>query len=92
MLDVSKLAGLKMKPEKTKSCMLMSHYWKTGQKYSINVASKVLEDMATFNHLRTTLTHQNCMQKEIDSILSSEKCLLLFGPESFCRPVCCPGM
>jgi hypothetical protein len=70
LLDASKKVGLEVNPEKTKY-MLMSHSQKTGQKYSIKIANRSFEDVAKFKHLRTTLTDQNHMHKEIKSRLNS---------------------
>jgi hypothetical protein len=70
LLDASKEAGLEVNPEKTKY-MLMSCSQKTGQKHSIKIVNRSSEDVAKFRYLRTTLTDQNCMHKEIKSRLNS---------------------
>jgi hypothetical protein len=48
----------------------MSRSQKTGQRHSIKIANKSSEDVAKFKYLRTTLTDQNCMHKEIKSRLN----------------------
>jgi hypothetical protein len=53
-------------PEKTKY-ILMSRSQKIGQKHSIKIANRSFEDAAKFKYLGTTLTDQNCMNKEINS-------------------------
>jgi hypothetical protein len=70
LLDASTEAGLEVNPEKTKY-MLMSRYDKAGQKHSINTANRSFESEAKFKYLGTTLTDQNCMNKEIKSRLNS---------------------
>jgi hypothetical protein len=70
LLDASKEVGLEVNPEKTKY-MLMSRNQKIGQKHSIKIANRSFEDVAKFKYLRTTLTGQNCMHKEIKSRLNS---------------------
>jgi hypothetical protein len=57
LLDTSKEDGLKVNPEKTKY-MLMSRCKKAGQKHSIKIANRSLEDVAKFKYLGTTLTNQ----------------------------------
>jgi hypothetical protein len=49
----------------------MSGYQKEGQKHSIKIANRCLEDVAKFKHLGTTLTDQNCMHEEIKSRINS---------------------
>jgi hypothetical protein len=56
-------------PEKTKY-MLMSCSQKIGQKHSIKVADRSVEDVARFKYLGATLTDQNCMHEEIKSRLN----------------------
>jgi hypothetical protein len=43
--------------------MLMSQYQKTGQKHSIKLATRSLEDVAKFQYLETTLIDKNYMHK-----------------------------
>jgi hypothetical protein len=50
--------------------MLMSHCKKAGQKHSIKTVNRLFEDVAKFRYLGTTLTHQNCVSKEIKSVLN----------------------
>jgi hypothetical protein len=69
LLDASKELGLEVNPEKTKY-MLMSHSQKIGKKCSIKIVNRSFEDEAKFKYLGTTLTDQNCMQKEIKSTLN----------------------
>jgi hypothetical protein len=70
LLDATMEVGLEVNQEKTKY-MLMSHIEMTGQNYSIKIANRSFEDVAKFKYLGTTLTHQNCMHKEIKSRLNS---------------------
>jgi hypothetical protein len=44
---------------------------KAGPKHNIKIASRSFEGEAKFKYLGTTLTHQNCMQEEVKSRLSS---------------------
>jgi hypothetical protein len=62
--DASEKVGLDANPEKI-VCMLMSRSQKTGQKHSIKMGNRSLENAASFKYLRKTLTHQNFMHKEI---------------------------
>jgi sorting nexin-29 len=70
LLDASKEVDLEVNPEKTKY-MLMPCSQKIGQKHSIRIVNRSLEDVAKFKYLGTTLTDQNCMHKEINSTLNS---------------------
>jgi hypothetical protein len=70
LLDASKGVGLELNQEKTKY-MLMSRSQKIGQKHSIKIVNRLLEDVGEFRYLGTTLTDQNCMHKEIKSRLNS---------------------
>jgi hypothetical protein len=70
LLDASKEVGLEMNPEKTKY-MLISRSQKVGQKRSIKIGNRSFEDVVKFRYLKTTLTDQNCMHKEIKSRLNS---------------------
>jgi hypothetical protein len=49
----------------------MSCNQKAGQKHSIKIANRSLEDFAKFKYLGTTLTGKNCMLEEIKSRLDS---------------------
>jgi hypothetical protein len=69
LLDASKEVGLEMNPEKIKY-MLMSCSQKIGQKHSIKIANRSFEDMAKFKYLKTTLTDQNFVHKEVKSRLN----------------------
>jgi hypothetical protein len=69
-LNTNKDVGLEMTPEKTKH-MLILHYQKAEQKYSIKIANTFFEDMAKLKYLGRTLTDQNCMQEKINSKLNS---------------------
>jgi hypothetical protein len=66
LLEASKEVGLEVNQEKTKY-MLMSHSQKIWQKHTIKPASRSSE---MFKYLGTTLTDQNCMHKENNSILN----------------------
>jgi hypothetical protein len=70
LFDASKEADLDVKPEKTKY-MLMSRSQKIGQKHSIKIMNRSFEGVAKFKYLRTILTGQNCMHKEIKGRLNS---------------------
>jgi hypothetical protein len=70
LLDASKEIGLEVSPEKTKYTLIQRSQ-KIGQKHSIKLANRSFEDVAMFTYLRTTLTDQNCMHKEIRSRLNS---------------------
>jgi hypothetical protein len=77
LLDAGKEVGLEVNSEKTKY-MLMSRK-KAGQRQSIKIANRTFEGVAKFKYLRTTLTDQNCIKKEIKSRLNSG------------LPACCLG-
>jgi hypothetical protein len=70
LLDASKEVGLEVNPEKTKH-MIMSCSQKIGQKHSIKIVHRPLENMAKFKYLGTRLMDQNCMHEETDSRLNS---------------------
>jgi hypothetical protein len=70
LLDASKEVGLEVNSEKTKY-MLMSRSQKIGQKHSIKIANRSLEDVAKFKYLGTILSKQNWMHEEIKSRLNS---------------------
>jgi hypothetical protein len=65
LLDAGKEVGLEVNSEKTKY-VLMSRK-KAGQKHGIKIENRSFESMAKFKYLGTTLTYQNCVQKEIKS-------------------------
>jgi hypothetical protein len=69
-LDASKDIGLEASPEKTK-CIQMSRCQKAGQRHSIKIPNRCIEDVAKFKYLGTTLTDQNCIHVEIKSRLNS---------------------
>jgi hypothetical protein len=68
LLDASKEGGLEVNSEKSKY-MLMSRT-KAGQKHSIMIVNRSFEGVVKFKYLGTTLTDQNCKQKEIKSRLN----------------------
>jgi hypothetical protein len=70
VLHASKKVGLEVNPEKTKY-MLVSRCQKAGQRQSIKMMNRSLEDVANLKYLEKTRTDQNCMQEEIDSRLNS---------------------
>jgi hypothetical protein len=71
--------------------MLTLHYQKAGQKQIIKTAKRSFEDVARFKYLGTTLTDQNCMQREIKSKPNSgNACYNLV--QSLSSSACCPGM
>jgi hypothetical protein len=51
--------------------MLMTCGLKVGQKHSIKIVNRCIENVAKFKYLGTTLTHQECMHEEIKSKLNS---------------------
>jgi hypothetical protein len=51
--------------------MFMSHCKKARQKHSIKIAYRFFEGVTKLKHLGTTLTDQNCMNKEIKGRLNS---------------------
>jgi hypothetical protein len=51
--------------------MLMLCYKKAGQKLSVKIVNMSFEDVAKLKYLGTVLTHQNCMNEEIQSSLYS---------------------
>jgi hypothetical protein len=69
LLDTNEVA-LEVNPEKTKY-MLMSRSQKIGQKHSIKIGNSSFEDVAKLKYLRTTVTDQNCLHKEINCRLNS---------------------
>jgi hypothetical protein len=70
LLDASKEVGLERNPEKTKY-MLMSRSQEIGEKHSIKIVNKSLEDVAKFKYFGTALTDQNYIHEEIKSRLNS---------------------
>jgi hypothetical protein len=66
LLDASKETDLEVNQEKTKY-MLKLCGQNIGQKHSIRVANRSIENVAKFRYLGTTLTDQNCMHEEIKS-------------------------
>jgi hypothetical protein len=68
LLDSIKEVSLEVYPEKT---MLISGSQKIGQKHSIKIVDRSIEDVAKFKYLGTTVTDQNYMHEEINSRLNS---------------------
>jgi hypothetical protein len=56
-------------PEKTKYTLMLRQ--KIGQKHSMKIAKRFIEDVAKYRYLGATLTGQNCMHGEIKSRLNS---------------------
>jgi hypothetical protein len=71
--------------------MLTLHYQKAGQKHIIKTAKRSFEDVARFKYLGTTLTDQNCMQREIKSKPNSGNARY-HSVQSLSSLACCPGM
>jgi hypothetical protein len=87
LLDASKEVGLEVNPEKTKY-MLVSWCQKAGQRQSIKIGNRSCESVAKFTYLGTTLTDQNCIQKEI----KSRGMLATIRSRVFCHTACWPGI
>jgi hypothetical protein len=47
----------------------MSHEQNAGQNHNIKIANRHFENVAAFKYLRTTLTNENLMHKEVKSRL-----------------------
>jgi hypothetical protein len=47
--------------------MVVSHYQDAGQNHNVIITNKSFENGATFEYVRTTVTHQNCIREEINS-------------------------
>jgi hypothetical protein len=45
--------------------MLILHNQKIGQKHSIKIVNRLVEDVAKFRYWGRTLTDENCIRKEI---------------------------
>jgi hypothetical protein len=70
LLDTSKEVGLEVNLEKSKYRLMPCHQ-KTGRKHIVKIATRSFEDVAKFKYLRTAVTDQNCMHKEMESRLNS---------------------
>jgi hypothetical protein len=70
LLDASKEIDLGVNLEETKY-MLMLRSQKIGQKHSIKIANRSLENVVKFKYLGKTLTDQNHMHEEVNSRLNS---------------------
>jgi hypothetical protein len=60
--------------------MLVSRYQKAGQRQSMKIGNRSIEDVAKVKYVGTTLTDQNYIHTEIKS--KFRECLLSFGSES----------
>jgi hypothetical protein len=90
LLDANKEVGLEMNPEKTKY-MLMSRYKNAGQKHTIEIANRSIEDLTKFKYLVTTITDHSFMQEEIKNRLNSgNPCYRSI--QSLLSSACCLGM
>jgi hypothetical protein len=45
--------------------MVLSHHEYAGQNYKLLIASKLFENVAKFMYLGTTITNQNCINKNL---------------------------
>jgi hypothetical protein len=62
--DANKEVGLKVNTEKTKY-MLLSCHQNVKENHNIKIANRSFENVAQFKYLRTAVSNQNSIQKEI---------------------------
>jgi len=70
LIVAGKEIGLEVNADKTK-CMVMSRDQNAGQSHNIKTDNISFERMEQFKYLGTTVTDQNCIQREIKSRLKS---------------------
>jgi hypothetical protein len=83
----SKEIGLEVNSEKTKyRVMIMSRDQNAGRNHNM-IDNKSFENAEEFKYLRTTLTHQNLIQGEIQNRLKSGN-VCFNSAQNCCLPVC----
>jgi hypothetical protein len=70
LIDACKEVGLEVNTEKTKYTLLPRHQ-NAGQYHKIKIANRYFANVAQFIYLKTTVSTQNLIQKEITRRLNS---------------------